>query len=66
LTLKIKLNNMKQETQKMEIVYIDFLNKDKRFRQDRKYFEGENAFNDAVNWAKKNLQRYDEDMIKYV
>ena len=45
-----------------EKVYIDFLNKKKGFKQDRIKF---NSYEAAVKWAKKNLEKYDEDMIHY-
>jgi len=44
-------------------VYIDFLNKDKRHQQDRKYFD---TYEKAVKWAKSNFESFNPDMIKYV
>ena len=44
-------------------VYIDYLNKNKNFQQDRKYFA---TYELAVKWAKKNFERFDPDMIKYI
>ena len=44
-------------------VYIDFLNKDKRHQQDRKYFD---TYEKAVKWARANFERFHPDMIKYV
>lgn len=44
-------------------VYIDFLNKKKNFKQDRKYFKD---YDEAVAWAKKNLEKFNPDMIKYL
>jgi hypothetical protein len=43
-------------------IYIDFLNKKKGFKQDRIKF---NSYQDAVKWAKKNLEKFNHDMIKY-
>lgn len=43
-------------------VYIDFLNKDKNFKQDRKYFK---SWDDAVKWARKNFDKFSPDMIHY-
>ena len=43
-------------------VYIDFLNKDKRFKQDRKYFK---SWEDAAKWARNEFDRFSPDMIKY-
>ena len=45
-----------------EKVYIDFLNKKKRFKQDRIKF---NSYENAVKWAKKNFEKFNPDMIKY-
>lgn len=45
-----------------EHVYIDFLNKDKKFKQDRKYFK---SWDDAVKWARKNFDKFSPDMISY-
>jgi hypothetical protein len=45
-----------------ERVYIDFLNKDKKFKQDRKYFK---SWDDAVKWARKNFDKFNPDMISY-
>lgn len=44
-------------------VYIDFLNKKKGFKVDRKYFE---TYDKAVKWAKRNFERFCPDMIKYI
>ena len=45
-----------------EEVYIEYLNKDKGFRKDRKDFKNEK---EATEWAQKNFERFDPDMIKY-
>lgn len=52
------------ESKTNEKFYIDFLNKKKGFREDRIYFDGPNAYKDAVNWARKNLGKFSPDMIK--
>lgn len=42
--------------------YIDFLNKDNRFREERiKFLERQCA----VEWGKANLYNYHEDMIGF-
>lgn len=43
-------------------VYIDFLNKDKKFKQDRKYFK---SWEEAVKWGRSEFDRFSSDMIKY-
>jgi hypothetical protein len=45
-----------------ERVYIDYLNKAKGFKNDRKYFD---SYEEAVIWARKNFDKFDSDYIKY-
>lgn len=45
-----------------EEVYIEFMNKDKGFKVDRKSFK---SYEEAKKWASKNFERFDPDMIKY-
>lgn len=47
---------------KKDEVYIEFLNKDKGFKEDKKSFK---SYNEAVEWARENFERFDTDMIKY-
>jgi len=47
---------------KQEEVYINYLNKDKGFKPDMKIFD---SYQEAVNWGKKNFEKFDLDMIKY-
>jgi len=51
---KISGNDKKQ-------FYIEFLNKDKEFKKDIKYF---NTFQLAKNWALKTFDKFDIDVIK--
>jgi hypothetical protein len=51
-----------KEPVKEEKVYIDYLNKQKGFKQDRIKF---NSYEEAVKWAKKNFEKFNPDMIKY-
>jgi hypothetical protein len=46
---------------KVDRYYIDYLNKKKNFKQDRKYFD---SYNSAFSWAMENFERFDRDMIK--
>jgi hypothetical protein len=46
-----------------EEVYIEFLNKDKNFKKDKKYFD---SYEDAVKWMRANFTKSSPDMIKYV
>ncbi len=41
--------------------YIDYLNKDKNFTTDRKYFSN---YTQAIKWGKSNLDNFNIDMIK--
>ena len=43
-------------------VYIDFMNRDKNFATDRKYFK---TYEDAERWAKKEFDSFNPDMISY-
>lgn len=45
-----------------EICYIEYLCKDKNFKQVRKDFD---EYDQAVSWAKENLEKFHPDMIKY-
>lgn len=49
----------------MENCYIDFLNSKNGFKEERKWFSGPNAFEDAVSWGKLNLENFHIDMVKY-
>jgi len=43
-------------------VYIDFMNKDKNFIIDRKYFK---TYEEAEKWARKEFEKFHPDMINY-
>lgn len=45
-----------------QVCYIDFLNKDNNFRPERKTFS---SYEIAVEWGKKNLENYNQDMIRF-
>ena len=51
-------------TKSTETCYISFLNKKKGFAEDKKTFEGADAWNDAVKWGRKNLENFNIDMIR--
>jgi hypothetical protein len=51
-----------KESVNEEKVYIDYLNKQKGFKQDRIKF---NSYEEAVKWARKNFEKFNPDMIKY-
>jgi ferredoxin-fold anticodon binding domain-containing protein len=55
-------DRMRKESVNEEKVYIDYLNKQKGFKQDRIKF---NSYEEAVKWAKKNFEKFNSDMIKY-
>tara|TARA_R110001606_G_scaffold247229_1_gene395303 strand:+ start:470 stop:613 length:144 start_codon:yes stop_codon:yes gene_type:complete len=47
----------------MNKFYIDFLNKEKGFREDRIEFV---SYALAVKWAEANFDKFSHDMIKHV
>jgi hypothetical protein len=47
-----------------QVIYIDFLNKDKNHQQDRIEFTGPDAEKKANEWGRKNLENFRPDMIK--
>jgi len=60
---KVPARNRKYDNGgKTEEVYIEFLNKEKGYKKDVKHF---NSYEEAVEWAKKNFDKFDYDMIKY-
>ncbi len=50
---------------KIDVYYIEFLNKDKNFQCDVKEFRGDNAEEDAKKWGKKNIERFHGDMLRW-
>jgi hypothetical protein len=48
----------------MNTCFIEYLNASKNFQKDIVYFEGANAYEDAVEWGKANLDNFNLDMIK--
>lgn len=57
-----RMDEILEEIEKLNPVYIDFMNKDKKFNSDRKSFE---SYEIAKVWAFRNLEKFDPDMIKY-
>lgn len=51
-----------EENNKEYEVYIDYLNKDKKFKKDRISFK---TYDEAVNWMIKNIEKFNSDMINY-
>lgn len=45
-----------------ESVYVTYMNKDKGFQKDRKYFD---SYEEAEKWARKEFDKFDPDMISY-
>ena len=50
----------------MNKCYIEYLNASQNFQKDIVYFEGVNAYEDAIAWGKTNLENFNLDMIKYL
>lgn len=47
-----------------DVCYIEYLNKEKGLKKDKKFFSGANAFKNAVLWGRKNLENFHIDMIR--
>lgn len=45
-----------------EVVYVDYLNKDNKFKPARKFF---NTYEEAKQWCIDNLQSFNNDMLHY-
>lgn len=61
----IKGENLRRETfnEKPRGTYIDYLNKDSI---DTMHFSGDNMWESAVEWGKKNIDNFTLDMINYL
>ena len=42
-------------------IYIEYFNKEKDFKKDIIYFK---TYEEAINWAKNNLEKFNIDVIK--
>lgn len=56
-----EISKEKKEEPK-EVLYISYLNKDKGFKEDKKYFS---FFDEAQEWGRANLGNFNTDMIRY-
>ena len=63
ITIKKKENFKKGGSVIDEQVYIDYMNKEKGFKRDRIYFD---SYAEAVEWGRKNFEKFNTDMINYV
>lgn len=59
----LKSDEVINDTNSKNEVYIEYLNKDKNFQKDKKEFK---TYQDAVDWARKNLEKFNPDMINYI
>jgi hypothetical protein len=59
IQLKSKRREMTDDSNE---VYIEFLNKEKGYQKDVKHFK---SYEQAVNWARKNFDKFSPDMIKH-
>jgi len=64
----IKGENLRRETfnEKPRGTYIDYRNKKKKYSVDTVYFSGDNMWESAVEWGKKNIDNFTLDMINYL
>lgn len=53
------------KTESEEVVYIEYLNKAKKFAKDKKEFKGEDAYKQAISWGRKNIGNFNPDMVKF-
>jgi hypothetical protein len=44
-------------------VFIEFLNKQKNYQVDKKYFK---TYESALHWGRRSLNNFHSDMIQYV
>jgi hypothetical protein len=56
------ISNIKESNKEKFEVYIEYLNKDKKFKQDTISFK---SYEEAVEWGKKHFDKFNSDMIKY-
>ncbi len=49
-----------------EVWVISYLNKKKNFRRTDKEFKGEDSYEKAVDWGKKNLENFHIDMVRKI
>lgn len=61
----IKGKTTKLDIMKIEETYIEYLNKDKNFQEDKKVFKGKDAYEQAVKWGRENLENFNMDMVKF-
>jgi hypothetical protein len=51
-----------EESKNENEVYIEYLNKEKKFKKDIISFK---SYEEAVEWGKKHFDKFNSDMIKY-
>lgn len=69
LTLRYGKDLLNDKSKKVEVeekttgpFYIEYLNKEKGFKPDKKYFD---SSAEATAWARSNFDKFDPDMIRY-
>jgi hypothetical protein len=64
LTQRAKLI-LEAKKEKQVVLYIDFLNAKKNHQKDRKEFKGtwDDAYSAAQKWGRKNIPKFNSDMI---
>jgi DNA polymerase III sliding clamp (beta) subunit (PCNA family) len=60
--LELLIEDESDEGEDENEVYIEFLNKEKNFKKDKKYFK---SYEEAVEWGRENTERFKSDMIRY-
>lgn len=69
-TMKVEFENARSMEAggrtKNERYKISYLDKKRNFQQTDKFFEGENAYENAAKWGRANLENFHSDMIAYI
>lgn len=59
-------DNLKESSKKAEMCVIDFLDREKNYTLNRKYFLLPNHYEKAIKWGRDNIHNFNMDMIDYV
>jgi ddrB-like ParB superfamily domain/Family of unknown function (DUF6496) len=60
-----KETTMTDTPQEDEIVYVSYMNKDKGYTNDKKFFKGPDAYQQATEWGRSEFEKWNPDFISY-
>jgi hypothetical protein len=60
-----KETTMKETPQDEEIVYVSYMNKAKGYAEDKKFFKGPDAYEQATAWGRSEFEKWNPDFISY-